>query len=112
MTNATTIGARIRYLRKLRGLSQRDLAKLVGISQPSISDLEGDVSKEPSAQTLLRMAAVMDANPSWIMDGTGDPLQVEFSEDQAANEMVALMGQMTSDTKAALLAAARVMAKK
>jgi transcriptional regulator with XRE-family HTH domain len=107
-----TFGARVRYLRKLRGFSQGALAKLVGISQPSISDLENDVSKEPSAPTLLRMAAVLQANPEWMLNGKGHPLTVEVSDTAAKNEMASLFAAMTPEQQAAMLSTARVLVSK
>lgn len=51
---------RIRRLREARGVSQRDLAALIGTTQSVISRLESGGSK-PSLSTLARIGAALDA---------------------------------------------------
>jgi DNA-binding XRE family transcriptional regulator len=54
------IAVMIARLREERGLSQRDLAKIVGIKQPQIARLEkGD--HLPTLETLLRLADALSA---------------------------------------------------
>ena len=54
------VAVMIARLREERGLSQRDLAKIVGIKQPQIARLEkGD--HLPSLETLLRLADALSA---------------------------------------------------
>lgn len=49
------VGKRIRYLRRLQGLTSEELAKLAGISQSMISQIErGQVS--PSLETLWKLS--------------------------------------------------------
>lgn len=50
-----TTGELIHQLRKQRGLSQRDLANILGISPVNISQLEND-KREPRLETLLKLA--------------------------------------------------------
>ncbi|TQR21217.1 helix-turn-helix domain-containing protein [Psychrobacillus vulpis] len=51
----TEVGKRIRYLRKSQGLTSEELAKLAGISQSMISQIErGQVS--PSLETLWKLS--------------------------------------------------------
>lgn len=55
---ATELGERIRALREANGLSQAELARLIGSTQPSIARLEaGRVS--PTLETLDRVAAAL-----------------------------------------------------
>jgi DNA-binding Xre family transcriptional regulator len=46
-------------LRAERGLSQRDLARLLGISQPAIAKIESGKVKNVQLRTLARMAAAL-----------------------------------------------------
>lgn len=71
---ATTIGERIRIAREALGYTDQKrkrtaFAKLIGISAPSLHDLESGESDAPSAQTLMRMEA-KGINPRFIMYGT------------------------------------------
>lgn len=53
-----------------RGLSQRDLAKLLGMSQPQVARLErGDVN--PTLETLTRVAAALDVEVSISVTPSG-----------------------------------------
>jgi len=55
---AFELGERVRHIREERGLSQRELAEMIGSTQPAIARLEaGGVA--PSIQTLGRIAAAL-----------------------------------------------------
>jgi HTH-type transcriptional regulator / antitoxin HipB len=57
---AAELGERIRALREASGISQAELARRIGSTQPSIARLEaGRVS--PTLETLERVAAALDA---------------------------------------------------
>lgn len=62
-----TIGQRIRELRKTRGMTQPVLAKLVGIDQSTLSDIERGAGF--SAEILMRLAENLDASAEYIMRG-------------------------------------------
>lgn len=52
-------GARLREVRLKRGLSQQELAELVGIPQPHVSAMESGV-KFPNLLTVLRLAVALE----------------------------------------------------
>lgn len=52
-----TLGRRIARLRKERAITQVELAKILGIAQPNVSDYERDESK-PGPEAILKMAEV------------------------------------------------------
>ena len=72
LLDPAAIGPRIRWLRKLRGLTQVQLGNKIGIDQTALSKLEIGSSKKPESHTLLRLAAALEANPNWILTGSGD----------------------------------------
>lgn len=47
-----TLGGRLRLMRKLRNLDQRELAEKTGVSQTTISNLENDRVSEPSFEAI------------------------------------------------------------
>ena len=58
------IGLKIAYYRKLRGLTQEELAEQVGLTPAYIGHLEApDISKALSLDTLFDIAAVLDVAP-------------------------------------------------
>ncbi|WAM36575.1 helix-turn-helix domain-containing protein [Caldicellulosiruptor acetigenus] len=54
------IGKKIRHLRKEKGLTQKELAKLTGISQSYISELEAGIKTNPSIEIAKRIAEVLE----------------------------------------------------
>jgi transcriptional regulator with XRE-family HTH domain len=77
------IGMRLRHARKLRGLTQQELAKRSGVKQASISDLERGESKSFRGTTLVSLAQTLQVNQDWLSQGKGamdrmeDPLPPE-----------------------------------
>jgi transcriptional regulator with XRE-family HTH domain len=77
------IGMRLRHARKLRGLTQQELAKRSSVKQASISDLERGESKSFRGTTLVSLAQTLQVNPDWLGQGKGqmdrldDPLPPE-----------------------------------
>ena len=55
----------LRDLRKERGLSQWGLARLSGVSRPTIHRLEHS-QQRPRAETLAKLASALDVEPQWI----------------------------------------------
>ncbi len=68
MSEAAT---RLRYARKLRKLSQVQLAQKAGVKQASISDLERGESKSFRGNTLVSVATALKVNPEWLAHGKG-----------------------------------------
>jgi transcriptional regulator with XRE-family HTH domain len=50
---------RLKYLRETRNLTQKDLAQLAGVSQPTIAHIEKN-TKDPSVETLNKIANALD----------------------------------------------------
>lgn len=100
-------GKRIRFARKARGLRQIALAKLIGIAQSAISDLETGNSKDMEGSTLVGLVKHLGVNPHWIMHGDG-PM---FFDDDDSISLIESFGKMTDANRAALLAAADALLK-
>ena len=56
----------LRRLRRARALSQRDLARLTGIAQDTISQLETG-KREAQPRTIRRLAEALSVEPSTLM---------------------------------------------
>lgn len=66
-----TIKLRLRHARKLRGLSQVQLAEAAKVTQASISDLERGKSKSFRGETLVAIARTLHVSPEWLAKGVG-----------------------------------------
>lgn len=67
-----TIGDRVRRARKHAGINQRELAKAIGITQPSLSELERGESR--SSAYLIQIASVCRVDATWLATGNGEML--------------------------------------
>lgn len=82
-----TLNERIKEVRKKLGLSQKDFAEKVGISQRSVSWGEQPGNNVPDS-TIKSLCIVFRINETWLRTGDGDML-IEpdtFSLDQYAKE--------------------------
>jgi transcriptional regulator with XRE-family HTH domain len=76
-----TVGSRVRYVRKKLALSQTELAKQAGVSQPLISDLEANnVLKSGHVASI---AAALGVRAIWLetgLDGAGNCSQPALAD--------------------------------
>lgn len=68
------IGDRVKALRKARGISGAELARRVGVRQPSIHQIESGDTKSLRADTLMRLALALQTNPVFLWTGLGSPV--------------------------------------
>jgi transcriptional regulator with XRE-family HTH domain len=107
-----TAGDRLRYLIEVRGYTQVELASKIGVTQAAISNLVTDSSRKPSAPTLLKLAAALQANPEWILTGQGDPFEINIVGKRSEKDLLDAFRNMDMQAQAALLAAAKAMVNK
>ena len=82
-----SLGSDIASLRRDSGISQRRLAKAVGISQPYLLDIESGRA-EPSSAVVVAIADALGASPSWrIYPGTGPRIR-DHLQAAITNELV------------------------
>lgn len=82
--NSDTIGLRVRAARRLRKMSQLELAEAIGKPQPKISYLEKHARKLDSEEAFL-IGEVLGVNGEWILSGEGPmitPEQIEASKEE------------------------------
>lgn len=65
-----TLAQRIKNLRKELGLNQTEFAKRIGITQTSLSQLEGE-KNGISYDVFKAIVSEFNVNPVWLMDGVG-----------------------------------------
>lgn len=71
MDDGFRLGMRVRALRQERGLSQRQLAGLAGLSPNAISLIERD-EISPSVATLQRLATALNVRMTWFFEGPAE----------------------------------------
>jgi predicted XRE-type DNA-binding protein len=86
--NELRLEQQLAALREARGLSQRQVARLVGVSQPAIAKLESGTVKNLQLKTLVRMVTAL-----------GGRLQVEIVPPSRAKD-TAGRGRMRSRRRA------------
>lgn len=65
------VGHRVREARKLAGLSQGQLAKILGLHRPSVSEIEAG-NRNVTADELKKIAETCEVTVSWLMGDTAD----------------------------------------
>jgi transcriptional regulator with XRE-family HTH domain len=71
------MGARLRTARELAGLSQEQVAKMLSMRRPSISEIEAG-QRKVSSEELRKFSEVYDVKLAWLIGSD--------SEDEAADE--------------------------
>lgn len=88
-----TLGARVKARRKELKMTQPELAKLAGIKQPSLSEIETGETKLVKGDTLMRLAAALQMNPEFLRTGKGNPAPgIDPNVDEA--EVLSIFRQM------------------
>ena len=86
MPDDSTLGSRVKSLRKAKGFSQTVLARFVGVKQPTISQIEADETKDPSSTLIARLAQVLDTTSDYLLYKRG-PATRSAGEDKVAEEI-------------------------
>jgi len=69
-TNARAeIASRLRTAREAAGLSQGQVAKMLGVHRPTISEIEAG-RRRVSAEELSQLAKIYDVSPEWLTEGS------------------------------------------
>lgn len=69
ITSVKTLGERLKEAREARKMTQTAVAKLAGVSQGTIGNLEKDRGKNP--RELLAIARAVGVSPDWLLTGRG-----------------------------------------
>lgn len=102
------LGARVREVRRMRGLSQSKLAQLMKVPRTYISEVEMSRTV-PTIATLYRMASGLEIEvPHLLCDARLHRRELEaISQDPCLREMAQLVGKLNSQQRAVILRAVR-----
>jgi transcriptional regulator with XRE-family HTH domain len=70
------IAERLKEARKLAGLSQGHVAKLLGLHRPSVTEMEAG-NRRVSANELARLAEIYDVNVVWLLGEAPETLDAQ-----------------------------------
>ena len=74
-TPRSAISERLREARKAAGLSQGQVAKLLKMHRPTISEIEAGNRRVPSEE-LVKFAETYDVTVSWLLGETAEQLEL------------------------------------
>lgn len=75
-TKRAQIAERLKEARKLAGLSQSHVAKILGLHRPSVTEMESG-NRRVSADELARLAEIYDVSVAWLLGETSETLDAQ-----------------------------------
>lgn len=101
---------RIRTLRRRQGLTQAQLAKLIGVAQPYITEIEKG-RKRPSVEVLEKLCDSLGGSADYLLDVTPSRFSVKQEPCGLSPEMLSEIAKsgITDDEMRLALRLARVM---
>lgn len=70
------IAARLREARKLSGLSQGQVAKIMGMHRPSVTEMEAG-NRGVSAEELSQLAEIYDVRVAYLVGEVADTMEID-----------------------------------
>jgi len=92
---ANVLGAKIKELRKQKGLTLEQLAEKIGSGKSYIWEIENKGVKRPSAEKLAAIAKELDVTTDYLIDDT----QTEVTDDLEKEVLFRKFGQLESRDK-------------
>lgn len=100
MSLMSSIGERVRALRKARDMTQMQLSAASGLDQSTLSAIERGAGF--TAETLMALADCLGVDPVYLMRGQATP--------QEHNQLVSLFTRLQADDQRAVLKTMRALA--
>ena len=100
------IASRLREARKMAGLSQGQVAKLLEMHRPTISEIEAG-NRRVSAEELSKFAEMYDVTVSWLLAETAEQLETDDPRLQLAARELSKLKPDDLDRLLRLLASMR-----
>ena len=107
--HSATFGDRVAGAREQAGMTQKQLAKRLGIRLSTLRAWEDDLS-EPRANRLSIMAGILNVSMMWLITGEGDGVDAPVDAEPVSETVRDLMIEMR-DLRADLLKRAEQVAR-
>lgn len=105
-----TLGARLKYAREKKSLSQEKLATLAGTTQQNIQNIEAGLVQRP--RKIGAIAKALGESPAWLQFGTKEIEKLDADAIELAQDWMELEEPQKSALKNAILEMARTKHKK
>lgn len=105
-THRLAIAERLREARKAAGLSQGQVAKLLQMHRPTVSEIEAG-NRRVSAEELVKFAETYDVTVSWLLGETAEQLEMNDPRLQLAARELSKLKPDDLDRLLRLLASMR-----
>lgn len=105
-THRSEIAERLREARKAAGLSQGQVAKLLQMHRPTVSEIEAG-NRRVSAEELVKFAETYDVTVSWLLGETAEQLEMNDPRLQLAARELSKLKPDDLDRLLRLLASMR-----
>lgn len=100
------IASRLREARKMAGVSQGQVARLLNMHRPTISEIEAG-NRRVSAEELTKFAGIYDVTVSWLLAETAEQLETDDPRLQLAARELSKLKPDELDRLLRLLASMR-----
>lgn len=101
------MGDRVRQLRLRHGLKAVDLARAIGIKQPSVFDIESGRTKTLRGNTLARLCEELRTTADFLLYGATGSVGIELATMEA--ELTYTVRALSPDRRVALIEYARFL---
>lgn len=105
-TQRSALAERLREARKAAGLSQGQVAKLLQMHRPTVSEIEAG-NRRVSAEELTKFAETYDVTVSWLLGETAEQLEINDPRLQLAARELSKLKPDDLDRLLRLLASMR-----
>ena len=107
--DSATFGDRVAASREQSGLSQKDLARRLGVRTSTIRNWEDDLS-EPRANRLSIMAGILNVSMMWLINGQGEGMDSPPETGDVTPDMRAVLNELR-EMRADMVARVEQMAR-
>ena len=87
ITNANQLGAYVRAMRKARGLTQTDVAKMLGVTKMRVATIEKDIGRV-STSSVIELLHLLGGSISLEIPGLPDRTQTKSEQTKTAGTEV------------------------
>lgn len=106
MEKSTIIGQRLRMAREQAGLSQSQVAKMLGVHRPTISEMEAG-RRKVSAEEIGRLSKIYDVRMEWLAVAKDDETDERRDRIELAARQLSKMSNEDLDNLMTLLSTLR-----
>lgn len=94
---------RLRFLRKQKGMTQKDIAKIVGTTDNAIGNYERG-SRMPDAEMLIKIANIFKVNIDFLLGNTDNPYALKYAIDKEKNPITSeLLKRLSTENRAIVI---------